>query len=237
MNTDGSFAYQGGELEIFADALRWKAYWGASIRPWIGGDVAEVGAGIGANTLLLQNSDVRSWHCVEPDPSLVSKLLTNVSRLRACSVTTGTLSALAGREFDCILYVDVLEHIAADREELAFAASLLRAGGHIIVVAPAHQFLFSEFDAAIGHYRRYNRASLMACAPDNCRLSAMFYLDIIGMFASAANRLLLRQSQPSRQQIQTWDRYMVPLSRLIDPVLQRRLGKTICGVWTRISGS
>jgi len=43
------------------------------IRPWIRGDVLEVGAGLGANTAFLQNSDVCSWHCVEPDPGLAGR--------------------------------------------------------------------------------------------------------------------------------------------------------------------
>ena len=227
------FAYPGQELDIFAAASHWKAYWASRIRPWIRGDVLEVGAGLGANTAFLQNSDVCSWHCVEPDPGLAGRLANAVARLRVCSVSRGTIASVVGHQFDLILYIDVLEHIEADRCELATAADLLREGGHIVVVAPAHQFLFSEFDAAIGHFRRYNGASLRACSPPDCQLRAMLYLDCIGLFASAANRILLRQSQPTAAQIRRWDSYMVPLSRAIDPLLRYSVGKTICAVWER----
>jgi SAM-dependent methyltransferase len=232
--TDGkAFSYQGHELDIFAGAQHWKSYWASRIRRWIHGDILEVGAGLGANTALLQNEEVRSWRCIEPDPELVRRLEVSVASLKGCSVITGTLESVAGCQFDSILYIDVLEHIKADRDELATAADLLREGGYIVVVAPAHQFLFSEFDASIGHYRRYDKNLLKACSPASCHLETMFYLDSIGLFASAANRIILRQSQPTAKQIQTWDRYMVPLSRVIDPLLLYGFGKTICGIWTR----
>jgi SAM-dependent methyltransferase len=227
------FSYQGQELDIFAEAVHWKAYWASRIRRWVRGDVLEVGAGLGANTSLLQNSDIRSWRCIEPDPELANKLAGAVAHLPVCSVSTGTIASVAESRFDLILYIDVLEHIERDRDELAAAAKMLRDGGHVIVLSPAHQLLFSEFDASIGHYRRYNRTSLLACSPPDCRLEAMFYLDCVGMFASLANRILLRQSNPTATQIGLWDNYMVPVSRVVDPVFGYSVGKTICGVWER----
>lgn len=233
MTEKNEFAYQGKELDIFAAALHWKAYWASRIRRWVRGDVLEVGAGLGANTSLLQNSDIRSWRCIEPDPELADKLANAVAHLPVCSVSTGTIASVAESRFDAILYIDVLEHIERDRDEIVAATKMLRDGGHVIVLSPAHQSLFSEFDASIGHYRRYNRTSLLACSPPDCRLEAMFYLDCVGMFASLANRILLRQSNPTAAQIGLWDNYMVPVSRIIDPLLGYSVGKTICGVWKR----
>jgi hypothetical protein len=175
------YVYRGQELDVFACAERWKCYWGGTLRRWIRGDVLEVGAGLGVNTPVLQNGDVRSWHCVEPDPALSVRLAGQISSFPRCSVFTGTVAGRAGSRYDTILYIDVLEHIEADREELAVAATLLQPGGHLVVLSPAHQFLFTEFDAAIGHYRRYNKVSLRACSPPGCVLTAMFYLDSAGI--------------------------------------------------------
>lgn len=233
MATAEVFAYQGQELDLFAHAARWKNYWRSQIRRWISDDVLEIGAGIGANTALLQNENVRSWHCVEPDPELRDRLDGVISRLPVCSASTGTIRSVSGLHFDTILYIDVLEHIEADRAELSTAADLLRPGGHLIVLSPAHQFLFSKFDAEIGHWRRYNKASLRACSPAHLALERLFYLDSAGILISMANRLLLRQATPTLRQIQTWDRYVVPVSQALDVVLGHSIGKTIVGVWTR----
>ena len=50
-----SFKYQGDELELFQHAKNWKKYFSRQIKPFIKGNVLEVGAGIGATTLLLND--------------------------------------------------------------------------------------------------------------------------------------------------------------------------------------
>ena len=220
-------SYAGGELDIFAHAQRWKQYWSAQVTPYIAGDVLEVGAGIGANTPYLRSATQGRWVCLEPDPELLARL----SETHPDSIL-GTLADVADQRFDTILYIDVLEHIEDDASELKRATSLLRPGGRIIVLSPAHPWLFSPFDAAIGHFRRYNLAMLQEISP--CPAERIFYLDSVGLFASAANKLLLKQSMPTLGQIQTWDRWIVPISRgFADRTLGFRAGKTIVGVWKK----
>jgi hypothetical protein len=144
----------------------------------------------------------------------------------------GTIKDLDERkEFDTIIYIDVLEHIENDRKELGDATALLRANGRIIVLSPAHQWLFSPFDAAIGHFRRYNRATLRNITPSSLRLERLFYLDSAGMLLSLANFLLLSQSMPTKRQLQFWDRCIIPVSRVLDACTFNRIGKSIVGVW------
>lgn len=228
--------YVGTELELFAAATRWKAYWAKSIARWVRGDVLEVGAGIGANTRVLQGPAVRRWHCLEPDSTLAAKAAIEVSDLGACSVVVGTTASPTLERYDTILYIDVLEHIEDDRAELVRAAGLLREGGHLIVLAPAHQALYSEFDRAIGHFRRYDAGTLTAVGPLELALYRCFYLDSVGVVASFANRAFLKSERPTPAQIQLWDSFMVPLSRLLDPCLGRRLGKSVVAVWRRPTG-
>ena len=194
--------YIGQELSIFALAVNWKRYYSAHIRPHLTGDVLEVGAGLGANTRFLKSRDLSSWTCLEPDPALADQVraaFMKDSRLADCAVETTTTKSLGNdRRFDAILYLDVLEHIEDDRAELDRAARLLRLRGKIVVLAPAHQWLFTAFDSAIGHYRRYDRRSLRALTPHGCRLISLSYLDSVGMLASLVNRLFLRQPMPKK---------------------------------------
>jgi hypothetical protein len=74
---------------------------------------------------------------------------------------------------------------------------------------------------------------LRQCLPANCQLEKIFYLDCVGMFASLANRIMLRQSLPTVAQIKTWDNCIIPVSRVVDPLLGYALGKTIVSVFTR----
>ena len=230
------FVYVGGELNLFAAAKNWKSYWSRQIKPFLNGDILEVGAGIGSNTGRLDQGGTERWVCLEPDPQLVARLtetLRNAKSGRKYEIVCGTLQTLAGQQFDTITYIDVLEHIQEDRDELAAAATHLRPGGRIVVLSPAHQWLFSPFDAAIGHFRRYNRAMLQNITPASLRLERIKYLDCAGLAASASNLLLLRQSLPTAKQLAVWDGWMVPVSRVLDGLIRYSVGKTIVAVWRK----
>lgn len=232
----GEFKYIGSELDLFAAVRNWKSYWSSQIRPFLNGDVLEVGAGLGANMSYLQRGRERRWVCLEPDPQLAEQLgasVRNVSAAGHCEVLCGTLQAIQGSEFDTIIYIDVLEHIENDRNELEDAARLLTAGGRIIVLAPAHQRLFTPFDAAIGHFRRYDRARLRKISPASLRLEKIWYLDSAGLLLSGANRFVLRQSMPTKAQLHFWDSFVIPASRVLDKLTFNRLGKSIVAVWRR----
>jgi SAM-dependent methyltransferase len=226
--------YVGSELGLFADVLNWKAYWSREIRPFIRGDVLEVGAGIGSNTRILDPGGVGRWVCLEPDPELNRQSVNNSRESkprRTYEMVCGTLESLGDEQFDTIIYIDVLEHIDNDREELNQAASHLRPGGHLIVLSPAHQRVFSAFDASIGHFRRYNRSMLRTISPPKLRLELMRYLDCAGLILSAANMLLLRQSMPTKAQLRFWDCWIVPVSRVLDKLFFYSVGKSIVAVW------
>ena len=151
-----------------------------------------------------------------------------------CDVVAGTIDRIdTAAQFDTILYIDVLEHIADDRAELARAGRHLAPEGNLVVLLPAHQFLFSRFDAAIGHFQRYDKRSLAALCPPECRMRSLMMLDGAGFFASLANRFLLGAALPSPRQIAFWDKVLVPISRLLDRLTGRRFGKTVVAVWTR----
>lgn len=227
-----SIPYPGLELKLFEQAHNWKSYWSRRVAPFVRGAVLEVGAGIGANTRLLSTLEFTRWTCLEPDAALARQI--DLPPGGRHEIAPGTIADLpADLRYDAILYIDVLEHIADDAAEMARAAARLQPGGALIVLSPAHPFLFTPFDTAIGHYRRYTRRSLRAAMPPGLTEVSLTYLDSVGMFASLGNRLLLGQSMPTAQQIGVWDRYLVPPSRLTDRLTCGHLGKSVLGVWRR----
>jgi len=234
-----SQTYIGSELDLFSGARNWKCYFSRVLSPFIGERVLEVGAGIGSNIPYLYGPRVREWTSLEPDAALARRIVDRAAAgelPRECRVVAGTIESIGPiARFDTILYIDALEHIADDDAELARAARLLAPGGNLVVLAPAHQFLFSPFDRAIGHWRRYSLRALARKMPRGFRVRARLALDSVGFLASLANRLLLRADMPSRTQIAFWDKILVPLSRIVDAATGRLFGKTVVVVWSRAS--
>jgi len=227
--------YMGRELELFAAAHRWRAYWGRKVAPFLGERVLEVGAGIGSNVLALWRPAIADWLAVEPDYDLAERFL---ERTRALlprpRVHEGTLESLAGEApFDTALYIDVLEHLEDDAEELARAATFLRPGGHMVALSPGHPSLFSPFDKAIGHHRRYTLKDLSQRVGRHFTVVKAMHLDSIGALLSLSNRLLLRAAEPTQRQLAFWNRLCVPLSHVADPLLLHRFGRSVLVVGRR----
>lgn len=230
------YEYVGAELELFANATNWKSYFASMLKPFMGTEVLEVGAGIGETTRILCTGSEKHWVCLEPDAKLAIQLERNLltQRVPPCvQLVVGTINDIEDTQFDTILYIDVLEHLTEDGDELHRAAGRLSPGGHLIVLSPAHPWLYSKFDQSIGHVRRYTKRSLAALTPANTSMIRNFYLDSAGMLASLGNRLLLRQALPSPRQIAFWDRGIVPVSKLLDRFTCYGLGKSVVGVWQR----
>jgi hypothetical protein len=59
------------------------------------------------------------------------------------------------------------------------------------------------------------------------------YLDALGASLSAANRLLLRKAQPTIGAIMFWDRYVIPISRVVDLAVGRLVGRSVLCVWQK----
>jgi len=229
------FKYPGDELVLFQHATHWKKYFSSQVKPYINGNVLEVGAGIGATTLLLNDGTANQWLLLEPDEQMsavLKKKLDDKGLPANCRLQTGTIDQLTS-QFDTIIYIDVLEHIEADATEMNKAAALLNTGGHIVVLSPAFQVLYSPFDKVIGHYRRYNRKKLRKITPDNLQLVHNRYYDTAGYFAALLNKLLLRQKYPTIKQVLFWDKWIVPVSTFTDKLFFHRFGKSIIGVWEK----
>ncbi len=68
---------------------------------------------------------------------------------------------------DVLTALDVIEHVEDDRAALSGFARALRPGGLAVITAPALMMLWSDWDVALRHYRRYCRRSLIEAIPQS----------------------------------------------------------------------
>jgi hypothetical protein len=231
------YSYQGSELQVFAQAKNWKSYFTSLFDPCLSGNILEVGAGNGGTTPYLLHKNVSSCLCLEPDAVLAESIRRKILLKELpgiCSVMTGTIDTLpADRHFNAILYIDVLEHIENDRAEIGKALLHLEPGGYLIILVPAHQWLFSEFDQHVGHYRRYNQPGLQILIPEKLRTIKIYHLDSSSLIVSSVQKLFLKAKIPTRMQIEIWDKYFVSISRITDRLCFFSTGKSILGIWKK----
>jgi cyclopropane fatty-acyl-phospholipid synthase-like methyltransferase len=229
--------YQGNELDLFAKAINWKSYFSSFIKPYLNDKVLEVGAGQGGTTEIFANEiKNRKWTCVEPDTILCEKILYLIADEQLpnnVKVLNGTIDKINNDNFDTILYIDVIEHLERPELEIKKAADLLTSDGYLVILVPAHNYLYSSFDKSIGHKTRYNKKLLKTIIPNSLSKSDVRYLDSVGFLASFMNRMILKQSMPTTKQILFWDGVLVQLSKTIDKLLFYKCGKSLLGVWKK----
>lgn len=116
--------------------------------------IGEIGCG---NGLILT-------HIAKTYKKAVDGLDLNLSALQLCPTIPGTLyvydiltlNPKMVNKYDLILLIDVLEHIEDEIKFLVAAHEHLKPGGFLILGVPMRQHLFSAYDRAVGHYRRYS---------------------------------------------------------------------------------
>lgn len=232
--------YQGSELPIFFMAQNWKLYLHSKIEPYIRGHVLEVGAGIGGNLSIWRKSlaKIVSLTLLEPDRDQFEILRGKTKEIffgdKKIRFFCDYLDSYKKKNsFDTIVYIDVLEHIDDDFSELRLASSKLNSSGVIIIVCPAHHFLYSEFDRSIGHFRRYDRLMYDELAKANdLKLERCYFLDFGGFVLSGINKLLSPSGKPTQKKILFWDKFIIPISKILDHA-QLPFGRCIVGVFKR----
>lgn len=131
----------------------------------IGARVLEVGAGIGTFSARLLDAGARELLLLEPDAACVGELRRRFAgdpRVQIASESLPDAPSLSGREgtFDLVLSQNVFEHIGDDYAAVAAVARVLRPGGRLMALVPAHPRLYGSLDKAYGHHRRYTRERL-----------------------------------------------------------------------------
>ena len=183
----------------------------------------DFGAGIGTFARLLT---IKGFHvvCIEPDPFLREEL--SRSGLTALS----DLDSLPDESTKFVFSLNVLEHIADDAGTLRAIHGKLERSGRLVIYVPAFKVLWSSLDDKVKHHRRYTRGGLKrlvrACGYDVRRCC---YVDSLGFIASVLFKIFgNKQGELSSFAIRCYDRFLVPVSRVLDAVLFKYLfGKNV----------
>ena len=212
--------YEGWELHNFDSANLYRAYQFSLIEKQIKGNILEVGPGncIYVNKYMKVSNSIT---LIEPTNKYFQPLKKKFKNIKKVTVKKN-LKSFKKNSFDTIIYLDVLEHIKNDKQEINKAYKLLKRSGTIIICVPAFQFLYSIYDKKIGHYRRYNKKNfiqlLKKCGIENYKIR---YFDFVGFCLILISKLLNRESLNNFSlKIKLWN-FLIPISICLDLLLMK----------------
>jgi SAM-dependent methyltransferase len=89
---------------------------------------------------------------------------------------------MAEGSVDVLTALDVIEHVEDDRRALREFARVIRPGGIAVITVPALKMLWSDWDVALHHFRRYTRPSLLAVVPQqDFELVHCSYINVVAL--------------------------------------------------------
>ena len=192
--------------------------------PALKGRLLEVGAGTGTITRrLIERHPDMSVVALEPADNMFRELepyAALTDRVEALKTTLGEYLESSSDRFDTVIYVNVLEHIERDEDELQSAAAALVSGGALLVFGPALEWLYSELDYKAGHYRRYSLDRLRRITEGvGLQIERLYYFDILGVAPYFLVYRLIRRSSISGSTMWGYDRVVVPTSRALQRMI------------------
>jgi SAM-dependent methyltransferase len=121
-------------------------------------DILDLGGGNGYLSVFFQNNGVAPF-LLEPGIDGVQIAVKQGVK----NVIHGTTSSIAikNNSVSNLGLFDVLEHIQDHEDLLKDLYQCLKPGGKLLITVPTYQFLFSEFDKDVGHFRRYRKSQLI----------------------------------------------------------------------------
>lgn len=224
------FTYEGRDLEAMSFARNYHAWVADLFAPYVRGLVIEVGAGSGNFSSFLLERGAEHLIAIEPSEEMYPKLVERFKENRLVETRKAFFSDLCADyagTVDTIVYVNVLEHIQNDAEELKLMYAALRPGGTVCVFVPALPWLYSAFDASLGHYRRYRKGQLKKLMEEaGFSIVTISYFDFFGILPWFVYLTLLKGKIGSGN-AGVYDRFIVPVARLIESVLPPPVGKNL----------
>ena len=228
MNNSANPEYPGKDLEAMSFAVNYHQWIVDELAPFFGQNVVEVGAGVGDLTALLLQTGLKHLYAFEPASNLFPLLAKNMEKQSRVTIINDYFKPeLAPDVIDSVLYINVLEHIKNDRTELLMVNRALRNGGHLLLFVPALQWLFSNADMSMGHFRRYYRPDLVKLVEETgFTIEKAHYFDMGGILPWYLNFVVLKNSF-NASSVALYDKIVVPAMRLFERAVKPPIGKNV----------
>lgn len=224
------FDYDGSDLDAMAAAANYPRWIIEEFKPYMGKNVAEVGAGRGNFAHFLLETELEHLVTFEPSRRMHQKLSNRFEgekRVGAINAYFPDAANGFSEAFDSVIYNNVMEHVEDDEGELRAVLKTLKPGGHVLIYVPALEWLFSEFDKSLGHFRRYQkRKGIELLERTGFQVREAKYADALGILPWLVCMKILGMSL-SNNSVSLYDRIGIPFTRAVEKIVTPPIGKNL----------
>lgn len=224
-----------GSLELLNELYDYNHWVYATVRPYLGASVCEVGAGIGNFIQFALNHDrvvaVEPFRRSFEDGRQRYAAHANVRYVNAW-LHECPREEVPAEGFDSVVSLKVLESLDDDVAALTRMRMLCRRGGHVVIFVAAHMSAYGTMDQVYGHLRRYNRRGLASkFAEAGLRPVESFYANLPGYFGWWWHSRV-RKSREIPPGAARFSNKLIPLVGAVERILRPPFGQSLVMVGT-----
>ena len=218
---------------VLVNSTNYNQWQYEQFKPYIGDKVLEIGSGLGNLTqFLLRGAKYLMCTDIKPDAvDYCKKRFSNTNiELNIKCMDIFQDSLVDYPDFNTIVFSNVLEHIQDDLSAMKKCHKLLNPNtGILLLLVPAHQFLYGTLDKESGHFKRYSKMDIINLADKaNFKLLDIYSFNFIGAIGWYINYCLLkrRDSNEEESSLQTdlFDKYLVKLFKFLESKIKPPFG-------------
>jgi 2-polyprenyl-3-methyl-5-hydroxy-6-metoxy-1,4-benzoquinol methylase len=214
-------------LESMSQAIWYNQWTLAQFKKFLKGDILEVGCGIGSLTKTLLNfGKIWSIDINETYINRAKKWVGARAKIGYGDIEKGAYF-FGKKHFDSIVCINVLEHIKDDNKSLSNMHNLLKPGGYLILLVPAHPNLYGSIDKAIGHYRRYQKEKIVRLFEKNnfetIFLKKVNFLGALGWWFSGK---ILGNKKVDEEKLKIFN-FFAPFALPIEEIIEPPIGTSL----------
>lgn len=225
-------------LTAIAQTHRFNKWMYEAVRPYLKGEVLEIGSGIGNITqyaaddhFSITASDIRETYCqvlkkrFATHPCLKAVKNVDIAHPQFENVYNDLLQS-----FDCVFALNAIEHIEQHEQAVVNCRKLLMSNGRLIILVPAFQSLYNSFDKELQHFRRYSKSSLeQLLSTSGFTILHTKYFNVAGVFGWWFSGNLLKNKILPAGQLSLFNR-LVPVFEVADTLVGKRIGLSVISV-------
>ena len=222
------FNYSGRDLEAMSSAHNYHTWIYELIENYLGDRIAEIGSGVGNFTKFLLRNEKAIINAFEPCYEMHARNVEfNNNRVTCINKNFEHFASSHSNFYDSVVFINVLEHIEDDLNALKKSYEIISKNGHIVIFVPALQFLYSDFDHSIGHFKRYYMNELKSLVQQSgFKVIRCNYFDSVGIIPWFIFMKCMRFSLNHKNAL-SYDKFVVPWLKIIENILPPPLGKNL----------
>ena len=217
-------------LNVIEKANKFNKWMYETIKPYSNGRILEIGCGIGniSEFFIRDNFNIVLSDLRDNYIEIVKNKFSNeVFKIDLVDVDFDTKHKDLIGTFDTVFALNVVEHIKDDHKAIENCKKLLKNQGHLIILVPAYQALFNNFDVELEHYRRYTQKSLKQLIKANqLNIIKTFSFNVIGILGWFVSGSILKKKTIPEGQMGLFNT-LVPVFKLADILTLKKIGLSV----------